>query len=484
MAEELKSPLWESYALRYIGVVYLQRRSLGQARQFLERALDVQRLLGDRRLDAETRADLGEVHELLGEHTQAVALFEDAQGLSKATGDRFGEARALFGLGRAAIGLNHLDTARGYIERSLKVAESLRSEVQSQDLRASYLASVHEYDELHVEILMRLNDVRPRANLVAAAFEASERAHARSLLESLAHAGVDLRKAVEADSPKREEAVKRGFDDWAERQRRVENTQARGAAEARAEEYRDLEDRYNQIEAEIRSKSPRYAALAQPQPLSLKELQRQVLDANTVLLEYALGEDRSYLWAVSASDYTSYQLAPRAEIERSAQRAYQLLTTRLTATGDQGERRQRIEQADVEYWKEAQRLSEMLLGPVAARIVGKRILVVTDGALQYLPFAALPIPGGLGEPVPMVVEHEVVNLPSASVLAVLRQEMKGRQPPTGAVAVLADPVFESDDPRLQSVSATDGRDKAPSPTDAVKAASAAVWNTVRKRLLT
>ena len=114
------------------------------------------------------------------------------------------------------------------------------------------LASVHEDDELHVEILMRLNDVRPRPNLVAAAFEASERAHARSLLESLAHAGVDLRKAVEADLLKREEAVKRGFDDWAERQRRLDSTQARGAAEARAEEYRDLEDRYNQIEAEIR----------------------------------------------------------------------------------------------------------------------------------------------------------------------------------------------------------------------------------------
>src|SRR6185295_9877126 len=109
-------------------------------------------------------------------------------------------------------------------------------------------------------------------------------------------------------------------------------------------------------------------------------------------------------------------------------------------TGNQSERHQRIEQADVEYWKEAQRLTEMLLAPVAARIVGKRILVVTDGALQYLPFAALPIPGGRGEPVPMVVEHEIVNLPSASVLAVLRQETKGRQPPPGAVAVLADPV--------------------------------------------
>ena len=115
----------------------------------------------------------------------------------------------------------------------------------------------------------------------------------------------------------------------------------------------------------------------------------------------------------------------------------------------------------------------MLLGPVAARMVGKRILVVTDGALQYLPFAALPIPGGPGEPVPMVVDHEVVSLPSASVLAVLRQETKGRKPPAGAIAVLADPVFEADDPRLQTISAADGPKKTPTRADAAKAGATA-----------
>jgi CHAT domain-containing protein len=126
------------------------------------------------------------------------------------------------------------------------------------------------------------------------------------------------------------------------------------------------------------------------------------------------------------------------------------LTARLSVGADQRDRRQRVDQSDAEYWQEASRLSEMLLGPVAKRMAGKRILVVADGALQYLPFAALPVPGGRGEPVPMVVEHEIVSLPSASVLAVLRRETKGRKPPGKAVAVLADPVFEPDDPRLRA----------------------------------
>ncbi len=92
----------------------------------------------------------------------------------------------------------------------------------------------------------------------------------------------------------------------------------------------------------------------------------------------------------------------------------------------------------------------MLLGPVVKTIAGKRLLVVTEGALQYVPFAALPVPGSNATPVPLLVQHEIVNLPSASVLAVLRREATRRAPAPKAVAVLADPVFESDDPRLRS----------------------------------
>jgi CHAT domain-containing protein len=329
------------------------------------------------------------------------------------------------------------------------VAESLRTGVESRDLRASYFASVQPYHMLHMDVLMRLHKRHPREGLAAAAFEASERARARSLLDSLTEAGVDLRQGMDPDLVKREQVSKRAFDDWAERRGRLASGPGTKAdTTALAEEYRDLERRYDQVQAEIRSKSPRYAALAQPQPLGLREVQKQVLDAETLLLEYALGEERSYLWAVSSKDQTSYELPPRAEIERAATRVYERLTARLNVAGDPRDRRERIERADAEYWQEAGRLSDVLLGPVAKRMAGKRILVVADGALQYLPFAAFPVPGGGNEPVPMVVEHEIVSLPSASVLAVLRRETRGRKPPGKAVAVLADPVFEPDDPRL------------------------------------
>src|SRR4029077_6903875 len=96
----------------------------------------------------------------------------------------------------------------------------------------------------------------------------------------------------------------------------------------------------------------------------------------------------------------------------------------------------------------------MLLGPVASQLGTKRLVIVGDGALHYTPFAALPEPHLLKEVnkqwQPLATEHEVVDLPSASTLDVLRRELAGRNPAPKSIAVLADPVFEKDDERVKS----------------------------------
>ena len=95
----------------------------------------------------------------------------------------------------------------------------------------------------------------------------------------------------------------------------------------------------------------------------------------------------------------------------------------------------------------------MVLAPVAEQMKNKRLVIVADGALHYVPFAALPEPSATNEhptesAQPLTVNHEIVSLPSASVLALLRQQYKDRKPAPNAVAVLADPVFAKNDPRV------------------------------------
>jgi CHAT domain-containing protein/Tfp pilus assembly protein PilF len=453
LADELGIPRWRAFALRFIGVVHLFRRQPDRAQQYLEESLEIQRTLGtqrDPRLEARTWADLGEAHDVRGEPGAAIPFFDAALALAKPAGDRVAEARGLFGRARASMGLGRLEAARRYVEDSLAVVESLRTEVESRDLRASYFASVYHYNELHVDVLMRLHEAGRGRGLSAAAFATSERGRARSLLDSLMEAGVDLRSGLDPALLRREQQTRMAFEDWAQRVRRAGGP-VPGATEgsAHAEEYRDLQEQDDLIQAEIKRRSPRYAALVRPEPIGVMEVQSKLLDGGTVLLEYALGEERSHLWAVSHRSHASYALPPRVEVERAAARVLDRLTARLAAAGSAQERRQTATEADLDYWREAARLSEMLLAPAATEIAGKRILVVADGALQYLPLGALPVPGRRGEPVPMLVEHEIVSLPSASALAALRREAARRAPPAGGVTVLADPVFEADDPRLR-----------------------------------
>jgi CHAT domain-containing protein len=212
-----------------------------------------------------------------------------------------------------------------------------------------------------------------------------------------------------------------------------------------------------ELEGQIRSTSPHYAALMQPQPLSVREVQGQVLDSDTLLLEYSLGVERSFVWVVTKTSLTAHELPPRSVVEAAAQRVYDLLTARQAPLS-----RTRLAEADAQYASEAAALSRMVLSPVWSQLGTKRrLLIVGDGRLQYVPFAALPEPARENaEPIPLVVEHEVVSMPSASTIGVLRREISNRAPSPKAVAIFADPVFARDDARVRpsaGLAVTDSR---------------------------
>jgi CHAT domain-containing protein len=306
---------------------------------------------------------------------------------------------------------------------------------------------VQNYYQFYIDLLMQLHKKDPSIGYDAQALHASERARARSLLELLTEANTKIRQGVAPELLQRERSLQEKLD--AVEQQRIELLNGQWTnqqVEALEKQTTALLDDYRQVQAEIRATSPRYAALTQPQPLTLAEIQQQVLDDDTMLLEYSLGEERSYLWAVTKTSITSYELPKREEIEAAAQRFYQ-------ETGKQNlpQRRGLGVAPSTDTVDVTSQLSQMLLSPVAEQLGQKRLLIVSDGALQFLPFAALPSPDSLGtgkNPVPLIVNHEIVNLPSASTLAVIRQDPKRHQPAPKTVAVLADPVFSEDDERV------------------------------------
>jgi CHAT domain-containing protein len=445
----------EADTLDRIGAAYAASGQPAKALEYHQQALPLQHAAGNPRNEAITLNYLGNAYNLLGQPEKALENFSRALPMFQAVGDLNSVGLTLEGIARAERALGNFQAARAHAEEAIASVERVRARVTSGQMRSSYLASRHDVYRFYIDLLMNLHRLKPAEGFDAAALEASERARARSLLELLTEAGVDIRQGVDPQLTSRERELSRQV---AAKAQRITQRNTPEQLATLKKEIAQLEADYEQVQGDIRRNSPRYAALVQPEPLKLAEVQRQLLDPDTLLLEYALGEERSYVWAVTKESLTSRELPKRAEVEAAARRVYELLTARSRPPheGETAEQRRALAaRADAELPRAAAELSRIVLAPVAAELGTKRLVIVADGALQYVPFAMLPEPtpavgGALGPRAarPLVVGHEVVSLPSASTLAVQRREFQGRKPAPNLLAVLADPVFTDGDGRV------------------------------------
>ena len=450
-------------------------RNLGdnvKALDFYSQALAMQRQGGSKYYLSAVLNNIGVVYRLLGQYQTAQDHFNEALTLRKSVGDQKGIVMTLANIAYLERDRGNLVEARKRVEEALEKVEQVRSNIGTPQLRTSFFALMQKYRELYIDLLMRLHKQNPAEHLDRLAFNASETGRARSLLQLLGEAGKQIRHGIDPALMERQRTVGDLLDEKAQKQTRLlSGKHTEEQANAAAKEISALTTEFEQLENKIRESSPQFAALVQPVPLTLEETQKQVLDPETLLLEYSLGEDKSFLWAVTTSSIKSYELPNRGVIEPLARRVYGLLTARNQSVAKETleQRRLRLQSADAEYLKAAASLSQMLLGPAAGELKNKRLLIVSDGVLQFVPFAALPDPVNAQA---LMVNHEIVTAPSTSVVALLRQETTNRKPAPKTLAVFADPVFSDNDPRVLTARlAHAARDEKTSPTDAVRSAS-------------
>lgn len=437
--------------MRHIANAYARLNQKQTALDYYKQS--IQLLKGNPRQLILALRGLGNLYQEMGDTQNALASLNEALQISRNIGDRLGEADILGCFARLERDRGNLTEAKRLLETGLTTMESLRVNLKSQQLRASFFASVRKYYELYIDVLMRLHQQHPSDGFDKAALQASENARARSLLELLMEASAQIRQGADVSLVEREQKVRQAISVKAEQQMRLLSAKhTEEDAKSISQELDALASEYEGIQAQIRQTSPRYAALTQPVPLSLKEIQSQLLDEKTVLLEYSLGEDNSYVWAISPNSLKTFTLPKRTEVEEAARRVYDLITVAdRKVPGESLEQQQkRLLQADEDFPVAIATLSRMLLGPISSELKNKRLLIVAEGVLQYVPFAALADPDEGATP--LIVKHEIVTLPSASVLGVLRRETKERQPAPKSIAVFADPVFDEHDARLSGES--------------------------------
>lgn len=372
---------------------------------------------------------------------------------ARSCADRATEVAVLVEQARLARRRGQLERAQGLVSDALEVVETVRARMGGEHFRAGYLAQQMGAFELAVEVLTERHRREPGAGFDAQAFELSERMRARVLFERVSAAEVDFRAGVDAELLERERQLRRRLN---ARESFRQSVGWRLGEQERSALDREIAQRLHElhaVEATIFRQSPRFELLAGHQPLTLAEVGRELLDEETALLEVLLGEVRSFLWVVTRRGHRLVELPARAELETLARRLRELLTLPVPRASQTSEQRrqwaQQVAQSEREYVAEGRRLSALLLEPAAELIADRRLVFVADGALDLLPFAALPMPRSTPDAwEPLIAEREVIQAPSASVLAALRREQ--REAPDRLLAVFADPVFERSDPRVGS----------------------------------
>jgi CHAT domain-containing protein len=441
------------FRLEAIGEVYRRTGRAAQALEYVSQSLRLVRITrNDPGSEAETLTGIGWCHFSLGNLTQALAAFDEALPIRHAVGDRMGAAATTLGLAFVERAQGNLYNARQRAEAAIAIIESLRAGVVSRPFRLSFFAQTQDYYDFYVDLLMQMHRLDPKAGFAAAALEASERGRARSLLDLLNEADVDVRQGAPANLLERERSLRLRLNSAANYQRQLlSETYTTAQAAAAARDVEELSAALDELEARIRQASPRYAELTQARPFSAAQIEHEIAGGDTLLLEYALCRERSFLWVVSSAEVTAYELPARKEIEQAAWRVRDLLTARnRTPDGETSEQRNaRVEAADAQYEEAAARLGRLIIDPASAQLRAKRLVIVALGALQLIAFGALPAPrtpnGGYH---PLILDHELVSLSSASTLVMLRRESQRREPPKKLIAILADPVFSRADERF------------------------------------
>ncbi len=388
-ARRLGHPVLEAQVRNALGYWHVEADELERAGEEFRAALRLAERSGDEPARGNALANLAHLQDLLGEEERALGLFGEARAIYEGIGDKSAVASVLSGRALAERGLGRAETALATIEEAVRLVEEVRGETGGPGFRIPFLASRMDLYDLWIEQLMERHGTEPLAGHDRRAFEVSERARARALLEAL------------GDRETAQGLARRGTASAA-------GTSGDGAAFDPGGETGG-------------------ASSAALRPLSLPDIQEQVLDDESALLSYHLGEERSTLWLLTRDFFRGFQLAPRAEIEALVEEAHKGLAR-------VGARSRRSEEV-------LAKLGAVLLEPVGQAIEGKRLLVVPDGALHRLPFGVLPLPrsGEGARARRLLAGHAVVHLPSASLPAALRSAREGRPLAPGLVAVVAAP---------------------------------------------
>jgi len=436
LARQIQDPAFIGVALYQLGLADRKAGRLSRAFEDFTDAARNSQIGKDLRWESKERIQLGELLQKTGKRQEAFGEYLKAKALSQGVSDPASLLEAQYAVAQWYVQDGQYEKANAELVPSLEKIEAARQLVSDSTLQASYFAAERKCYELGIELRMRQFERDPVGGSDALALELSERARARGLLDARGAAAVDReRDDTQASLIRSNIAVDRAFD------RRLKLLVSGGAKREMQASATELTQTLSNLErAEDAAHTAARKAPKSASTMSVAAIEQASLSSSVTFFEYALGDERSYLWVIGGGKRKSFVLPPRRQLEGMVKRWRALAASQ--------------ERSEVAASTKLQHLSADLSCTLLADAVEvgmTRIVIVPDGALAMLPFAALPEKGCSSTPgEPLVVGHEITSTPSLSVF--LSPKLKVENSAFhGQVAIVADPVFDASDPRATAL---------------------------------
>jgi CHAT domain-containing protein len=380
--------------------------------------------LGSARDSSEARIELGRSCLARGRKGEAKRVFSEALRLADANGMDPSIVGARLGLAAVARDRGDLTEARQQLEAAMITLESLRRAVSDPELKSRFAGQNWGVYQDLIQVLSALERNAPGQGNALDALAVSERGRARAFLDMLAEARVDLSGQLSAEDRQRR-------IDLSSRLSRAYAEQRRHPSVVHTNSVADAERAVADWSRSLRYASPKYAELQYPEPLRAEAIERIASEQKVTILEFALGDPISHAWVIGPKSARMVVLPKRSNIEQAV-REFRASLTHPPA----GAR-------DIDEFRAASaKLYSLLFARVRASELSRRLLIIPDGFLYYLPFEALVKNGNEGDPVYLNDAATISYAPSISVFAhELETDRAAKQRPRKELLAFGAPFF-------------------------------------------
>ncbi|MBN1791842.1 MAG: tetratricopeptide repeat protein [Bacteroidales bacterium] len=425
-----------------MGALMVRMKEYKKAEVYLSQALKISREIGVKGIIAYQLISSGYLEYYQANYKASRESFSEALKYAKSTGELAIYWQAHTGMAMVFEKQNKPEPALEHYIAAIEKIEKVQRELSVEEFKSDFFGEHIDVYEGVIALLASMHEQFPQKNFDKLAFNFAERAKARAFLENLIASRANLQSGIDPKLKQKEDEI---LQKISVNQKQLYNKELTKKDRKTLElELNDYEDAFGKITREIKAKNTKYTNLYYPESYDAAKIQHEILQDDDVILEFSLGNERSFLWLLSKDNFKLFKLPGREIIEKAVQ---EYMNTIEQPVG--------VSNPFSNHVSKGYHVFEMLLKQCTQEInKGNHIIIVADGILHYLPFESLVIVKDMAIESPhyLIADYTFSYSPSSTSIAYFN-ENRFNNPSQKFLLAFGNPDFDE----YSAASSTRGR---------------------------